>query len=86
MRHGPSAFSHRDTAPAPSSCQTGKVGYRKLRQAKREADRLARLANPKRRTHLRIYRCVYCPNWHLTSQPVLPEHVLKRPPPLKDAA
>lgn len=68
-RHGPSAANPRLSrhVPKPSSCVTGKVAYRKKRQAKLEADKLARLANPRRRPELRPYECQHCEMWHLTT-------------------
>lgn len=76
----------RDVVPRPTCRMTGKVGYRKKRQAKRDADRLARQANPKRRPNLRPYVCTHCQRWHLTSHPPLPDHMRCGPNPLRDIA
>lgn len=69
-----SAFDKTRAAIPQPNCTCGKVGYRKKRQAKREADRLGRLANPKRRPHLRPYQC-RTGLWHLSSQAPLPDHI-----------
>ena len=70
--------------PRPTCRMTGKVGYKKKRQAKRDADRLGRSANPKRRPNLRPYICVHCRQWQLTSHPPLPAHMRTGPTPLRD--
>jgi hypothetical protein len=74
----------RAAVPRPTCSQTGKVGYRKKRQAKRDADRLARNANPKRRPFLRPYLCVHCQRWHLTSHAEFPDYMRQRPAPLAE--
>lgn len=65
----------RRAAPPPSRCLSAKVAYRKKRQAKREADRLSRLSNPRRRPNLRPYQCGLCGMWHLTSKTPMPDHI-----------
>lgn len=73
-RTGMSAYDKMRAAVPKPTCPCGKVSYRKKRQAKREADRLARQSTPRRRPNLRPYQC-HTGAWHLTSQPRLPNHM-----------
>jgi hypothetical protein len=57
------------------SCTSGKEPYRKRTAAERALRKLARQRTEKRRAaELQVYRCRFCPHWHIGH-----EHALLRP-------
>ena len=68
---GPSFSSHEEKREAPQNCAvSGKRIYADERGANAAADRAASGSDesPGHAVHLRVYRCLYCMGWHLTSQ------------------